>query len=61
MPVLRDLLDHLNRLFFGAPAPAYVLIRPDSARHCPSCGSGYAPNDRYCPRCQDRVPEWRFG
>jgi len=59
--VLRDLLEYFNRLLMGAPAPAYVLIRPDNARRCDGCGSGYAPNDRYCPRCQSRVPEWRFG
>jgi hypothetical protein len=51
----------MQRLLFGTPAPAYVLIRPDEARRCPGCASSYSPNDRYCPRCSERVPEWRFG
>ena len=59
--MVRNLLDYLERILVGSPAPAYVLIRPENSRHCPACGAAYQPNDRYCPRCQDRVPEWRFG
>lgn len=59
--MFRNLFEYFGRLLAGPPAPAYVLIRSDEARHCPSCGAGYQPADRYCPRCQDRVPEWRFG
>jgi hypothetical protein len=58
---LRQILDSLQRMLFGTPAPAYVLIRSDSARRCPGCSASYGPSDRYCPRCQERVPEWRFG
>jgi hypothetical protein len=59
--MLRNLLESLARLFGEGPAPAYVLIRAEDARRCGRCGAGYQPSDRYCPRCQDRVPEWRFG
>jgi hypothetical protein len=59
--MLRKWLESFAHLFQQPPAPAFVLIRPDSARHCPSCGSSYQPSDRYCPECRDRVPEWRFG
>ena len=45
----------------GSPVPAYVLARPDHARRCPECGSGYEARDRYCPSCHVSVPEWRFG
>jgi hypothetical protein len=49
------------RMVSGAPAPAYVLVRPAHLRHCPECGSGYGERDRYCPSCRSCVPEWRFG
>jgi hypothetical protein len=59
--MLQSVKDALRGLFTAPPAPAYVLIRPDHARRCPECGSGYAVRDRYCPRCNTIVPEWRFG
>jgi hypothetical protein len=59
--MLRDLLESWRRLITGSPAPAYVLIRPASARSCPECGSGYAAGERYCPGCRASAPEWRFG
>lgn len=59
--MLQKLLESFNHLVRGTPAPAYVLVRPDAARHCPGCGASYQPSDRYCPECRVRVPEWRFG
>ena len=59
--MLEPLREALRRTFSGAPAPAYVLIRPDHARRCPECSSSYAAMDRYCPRCKTVTPEWRFG
>ena len=59
--MLERFIDSLRRLFAGSPAPAYVLIRPDSARRCPECGTGYAAGERYCSHCYVSTPEWRFG
>lgn len=59
--MLQAIRDALQRTFGTQPVPAYVLIRPDHARRCPKCSAGYAPSDRYCPRCHTLTPEWRFG
>ena len=50
-----------QRLFTRPLVPAYVLVRPAAARHCPECAAAYEPYERYCPRCHTTVPEWRFG
>ena len=63
--------DHLNsgkspsfwqRLFgFQELAPAYITARAPAGRRCPECSERYEARDRYCPRCHEAVPEWRFG
>ena len=59
--MFHQLLEGWRRMLTGTPAPAYVLVRSEDARRCPECGSGYAPDQRYCPGCRIAVPEWRFG
>ena len=59
--MIERLKDAWRDLTTAAPVPAYILVRADSARTCPECGSGYAVRDRYCPGCHVAVPEWRFG
>lgn len=59
--LIERLREWWSRDLFGDPVPRYVLVRADSARRCPECGSGYQPRDRYCPGCRVTVPEWRFG
>ena len=59
--MLAALIEAFRRTFATGPAPAYVLIRPDHARHCPECSFRYAAGDRYCGRCHAITPEWRFG
>jgi hypothetical protein len=50
-----------RRLFATIDVPAYVPLRPASARRCPECAGAYEARDRYCPGCHAAVPEWRFG